>query len=133
MARVADRYAQAPCHARSSRCRLGSAATRYVRRSRLRLARALSRHCPNSGSTPVAHGTPVGLQIGTEFWRKLCLEHGINNDGILQEFALSGDVGDRKDVFFYQADDERFIPRACLIDLEPRYGGCVVIGGWVGG
>lgn len=28
--------------------------------------------------------------------------------------------GDRKDVFFYQADDERYIPRACLIDLEPR-------------
>lgn len=29
--------------------------------------------------------------------------------------------GDRKDVFFYQADDERYIPRACLIDLEPRW------------
>ena len=28
--------------------------------------------------------------------------------------------GDRKDVFFYQADDERYIPRALLIDLEPR-------------
>ena len=28
--------------------------------------------------------------------------------------------GDRKDVFFYQADDERFIPRALMIDLEPR-------------
>ena len=29
--------------------------------------------------------------------------------------------GDRKDVFFYQADDERFIPRALLLDLEPRW------------
>ena len=28
--------------------------------------------------------------------------------------------GDRKDVFFYQADDERYIPRALLLDLEPR-------------
>jgi hypothetical protein len=28
--------------------------------------------------------------------------------------------GDRKDVFFYQADDEHYIPRALLIDLEPR-------------
>lgn len=27
---------------------------------------------------------------------------------------------DRKDVFFYQADDEHFIPRALLMDLEPR-------------
>merc|ERR1712167_79790 len=30
------------------------------------------------------------------------------------------DGSDRKDVFFYQADDEHFIPRALLIDLEPR-------------
>lgn len=88
---------------------------------------------------------------------QLCLEHGISNDGILEEFAtqvcgywlLSEPVsppnamhlllpqrsasveltlsvtcktkgGDRKDVFFYQADDERYIPRALLIDLEPR-------------
>ena len=33
----------------------------------------------------------------------------------------SGTQGDdRKDVFFYQADDEHYIPRALLIDLEPR-------------
>ncbi|KAK9103819.1 hypothetical protein Sjap_021073 [Stephania japonica] len=28
--------------------------------------------------------------------------------------------GDRKDVFFYQADDQHYIPRALLLDLEPR-------------
>lgn len=27
---------------------------------------------------------------------------------------------DRKDVFFYQADDEHYIPRSVLLDLEPR-------------
>lgn len=59
-----------------------------------------------------------GNQIGSEFWKKLCKEHGINKDGILEDFATQG--GDRKDVFFYQADDERFIPRALLLDLEPR-------------
>lgn len=59
-----------------------------------------------------------GNQVGTEFWKKLCSEHGINNDGIVEEYATQS--GDRKDVFFYQADDERYIPRACLIDLEPR-------------
>lgn len=37
---------------------------------------------------------------------------------MLEEFATSND--DRKDVFFYQADDEHYIPRACLIDLEDR-------------
>jgi len=35
-----------------------------------------------------------------EFWKQLCKEHGINNEGILEEFASHGD--DRKDVFFYQ-------------------------------
>jgi tubulin gamma len=39
-------------------------------------------------------------------------------DGTLQEYAMNGD--DRKDVFFYQADDEHFIPRNLMIDLEPR-------------
>ena len=27
---------------------------------------------------------------------------------------------DRKDVFFYQADDDNYIPRSVLLDLEPR-------------
>ena len=56
--------------------------------------------------------------VGDEFWKQLCMEHGISKEGILQEYATQGD--DRKDVFFYQADDEHYIPRALLIDLEPR-------------
>jgi len=52
------------------------------------------------------------------FWQRLCAEHGINKEGILEEWATEG--GDRKDVFFYQADDEHYIPRAILVDLEPR-------------
>eukprot|EP00386_Alphamonas_edax_P009010 GDKI01029618.1.p1 GENE.GDKI01029618.1~~GDKI01029618.1.p1 ORF type:complete len:457 (-),score=126.44 GDKI01029618.1:44-1414(-) len=59
-----------------------------------------------------------GNQIGQEFWKQLCAEHGISKDGILEEYAQSGE--DRKDVFFYQADDEHYIPRALLVDLEPR-------------
>ncbi len=59
-----------------------------------------------------------GNQIGMEFWKHLCKEHGINQEGILEEYATSND--DRKDVFFYQADDEHYIPRALLIDMEPR-------------
>ncbi|CAG0888571.1 unnamed protein product [Darwinula stevensoni] len=59
-----------------------------------------------------------GNQIGFEFWKKLCAEHGINKEGILEEFATEG--VDRKDVFFYQADDEHYIPRSVLLDLEPR-------------
>mmetsp|Transcript_29837 Transcript_29837/g.58439 ORF Transcript_29837/g.58439 Transcript_29837/m.58439 type:complete len:452 (-) Transcript_29837:143-1498(-) len=59
-----------------------------------------------------------GNQVGTEFWKRLCAEHGINSDGIIEDFATDG--SDRKDVFFYQADDEHYIPRAILVDLEPR-------------
>ena len=56
--------------------------------------------------------------MGSVFWQRLCAEHGINKEGILEDWATEG--GDRKDVFFYQADDEHYIPRAILIDLEPR-------------
>jgi len=59
-----------------------------------------------------------GNQIGFEFWKKLCKEHGISPEGILEEHATEG--LDRKDVFFYQADDEHYIPRSVLLDLEPR-------------
>ncbi|KAF9965282.1 gamma-tubulin [Mortierella alpina] len=59
-----------------------------------------------------------GNQIGQEFWAQLCAEHGISKDGILEDFAT--ETGDRKDVFFYQADDDHYIPRAILLDLEPR-------------
>ncbi|KAI8346248.1 tubulin gamma chain [Mortierella sp. GBAus27b] len=59
-----------------------------------------------------------GNQIGQEFWAQLCAEHGISRDGTLED--LSAETGDRKDVFFYQADDEHYIPRAILLDLEPR-------------
>lgn len=59
-----------------------------------------------------------GNQVGTEFWKRLCVEHGIGADGVLEEYAT--DTTDRKDVFFYQADDDQYVPRALLIDLEPR-------------
>ncbi|XP_076640480.1 tubulin gamma-2 chain isoform X1 [Colletes latitarsis] len=59
-----------------------------------------------------------GNQIGFEFWKKLCAEHGISAEGILEDYATEGT--DRKDVFFYQSDNEHYIPRAVLLDLEPR-------------
>ena len=60
----------------------------------------------------------MSATVGSEFWKQLCAEHGINPDGTLQEHANSGE--DRKDVFFYQADDDHYIPRNMMIDLEPR-------------
>lgn len=58
------------------------------------------------------------MKVGSVYWQRLCAEHGISKEGILEEWATEG--GDRKDVFFYQADDEHYIPRAILVDLEPR-------------
>ena len=59
-----------------------------------------------------------GNQIGFEFWKKLCKEHGISPEGTLEEHATAGLA--RKDVFFYQADDEHYVPRSVLLDLEHR-------------
>ncbi|KAL3908995.1 MAG: hypothetical protein SGARI_002811, partial [Bacillariaceae sp.] len=114
-----------------------------------------------------------GNQIGSEFWKQLCLEHGINPDGTLKDpwmdasnngvvnntytgppsvrqphtpgpmgsnmttassvaphnnhgygsataGTMNGVVDDRQGVFFYQSDDDRYIPRALLLVLEPR-------------
>lgn len=47
--------------------------------------------------------------VGFEFWKKLCAEHGINPEGILEDYATDG--VDRKDVFFYQVSLKCHIPR----------------------
>lgn len=65
-----------------------------------------------------------------EFWKQLTAEHGIGKDGVLLDNPVDSSgqpappTGDRKDVFFYQADDEHYIPRSILIDLEPRVKEC---------
>ncbi|CAN6645324.1 tubulin gamma chain [Trichomonascus vanleenenianus] len=70
-----------------------------------------------------------GNQIGDQFWQQLCLEHGISLDGTLEPYAMENSGGgDRKDVFFYQSDDTRYIPRAILIDLEPRVINSIMVG-----
>ena len=62
--------------------------------------------------------------VGMEFWKQLCLEHGIGPDGILEEFATVSGAGDRKDVFFYQV---RARPRqtvrtpSCAVRSETRH------------
>jgi len=91
-----------------------------------------------------------GNQIGGEFWKQLCVEHGIQPDGLPRDDHAthtaepdstnnsnnnlhSGPqntnsshannqnfIDDRKDVFFYQSDAGHYIPRALLVDLEPR-------------
>ncbi|KAL0230024.1 hypothetical protein PCE1_003588 [Barthelona sp. PCE] len=57
-----------------------------------------------------------GNQIGSQFWKTLADEHNIGPDGTLLD---ERELNDRKDVFFYQADDNHYVPRAILLDLEP--------------
>lgn len=47
------------------------------------------------------------VAVGSQFWQQLCLEHGISQDGNLEDFATEG--GDRKDVFFYQVGLPRLL------------------------
>ncbi|WUR04036.1 tubulin gamma chain (TBG) [Vairimorpha necatrix] len=58
-----------------------------------------------------------GNQMATEFWKTILNEHNINSEGSL---ISNTDLNDRKDIFFYESDDNKFIPRSILIDLEPR-------------
>lgn len=43
---------------------------------------------------------------------QLCAEHGIAADGSYEGRGLG--CRDRKDVFFYQADEHRYVPRALV-------------------
>lgn len=52
------------------------------------------------GCSPQLHVVACPAPVGFEFWKQLCMEHGVSPDGILEEYATQGT--DRKDVFFYQ-------------------------------
>ena len=68
-----------------------------------------------------------GNQLGSEFFKRICKEHGIEADGSL---ATQQDFHDRKDIFFYQSDDQRYIPRSINIDMEPRVLESIKANGW---
>ncbi|PVU84761.1 hypothetical protein BB559_005153 [Furculomyces boomerangus] len=58
-----------------------------------------------------------GNQIGNKFWETISAEHGINNDGTYvgdNELQL-----ERIDVYFNEANQGKYVPRAVLVDLEP--------------
>jgi hypothetical protein len=60
---------------------------------------------PVAAAPPLTLRAPNPAAVGMEFWKQLCLEHGIAPDGMLEDFATAG--GDRKDVFFYQVRARR--------------------------
>jgi len=56
--------------------------------------------CGNQSKSPLLLKLTFLRIVGMEFWKQLCMEHGINPEGVLEDFAVNGE--DRKDVFFYQ-------------------------------
>jgi len=59
-----------------------------------------------------------GNQIGSKFWEIITDEHGLNTEGIPDEDQ--NDIqSERLEVYYNQASDNRYIPRAVLVDLEP--------------
>ncbi|KAJ1362004.1 Tubulin gamma chain [Parelaphostrongylus tenuis] len=71
----------------------------------------------SKGQLMCIHVGQCGNQIGQSFWKVLCDEHGIDGRG---RMTCEESIHDYKDVFFYQADDNHYVPRAVLVDLEPR-------------
>ena len=74
-------------------------------------------------------GEIVHVQVGQctnliekDFWNTMNIEHKVAKDG---KFTANNDDGeaarrlDKIDVYFNEADELRFVPRAALVDLEP--------------
>ncbi|KAH0478493.1 MAG: hypothetical protein KVP17_005330, partial [Porospora cf. gigantea B] len=58
-----------------------------------------------------------GNQIGSKFWEVISNEHGISPDG--QYIGSNEQQLDRIEVFYTEAANARYVPRAVLLDLEP--------------
>nr|BAI52961.1 beta-tubulin [Bursaphelenchus xylophilus] len=58
-----------------------------------------------------------GNQIGSKFWEVISGEHGITEDG---SYAGDSDLQlERINVYYNEASDKKYVPRAVLVDLEP--------------
>ncbi|KAF3809528.1 Tubulin beta-1 chain [Colletotrichum gloeosporioides] len=58
-----------------------------------------------------------GNQVGTAFWQTIHDEHGLDQDGYFR--GESTQQSDRLSVYFSEASNNKYVPRAVLVDLEP--------------
>lgn len=61
------------------------------------------------------HVGQCGNQMGYDFWEGVCQEHGIQPDLTSTDPELS----QFNNTYFEEIDQERWVPRAVLVDLEP--------------
>ncbi|XP_066594708.1 tubulin beta-1 chain-like [Prorops nasuta] len=58
-----------------------------------------------------------GNQIGTKFWEVISDEHGIDCTG---KYKGDSDLQlERINVYYSEADEKKYVPRAILVDMEP--------------
>ena len=68
------------------------------------------------------HLGQAGVQIGNSCWELLCLEHGLQTDGVLpldKAGRSSIETEDAFDTFFSVSSSGKYVPRALYVDLEP--------------
>ncbi|KAI0394184.1 tubulin beta chain [Xylariaceae sp. FL0594] len=58
-----------------------------------------------------------GIQIGASFWGTVSREHGLDDNGSYH--GSSSLQLERMSVYFNEAGNNKFVPRAVLVDLEP--------------
>lgn len=61
-------------------------------------------------------------QVSTAFWNTITEEHGLTPDGFLENAdncPPDAIKTDRLDVFFAEASNRKYVPRAVAVDLEP--------------
>jgi tubulin gamma len=58
------------------------------------------------------------ILVGHEFWKQLCMEHSVAEDG--QQDATSASKKSREDLFFSLSNSGHLIPRNIMVDLEHR-------------
>uniref|UniRef100_A0AC35U9V3 Tubulin alpha chain n=1 Tax=Rhabditophanes sp. KR3021 TaxID=114890 RepID=A0AC35U9V3_9BILA len=64
------------------------------------------------------HIGQAGCQIGNACWELYNLEHGIAPDGTIAEWAEE-EPNDALNTFYSDTRMNKYVPRACFIDLEP--------------
>ena len=65
------------------------------------------------------HIGQAGCQMGTSCWKQYCFEHGIARDGSILPQTSSDQVNGTCGAFFTTTENEKRIPRALFIDMEP--------------
>ncbi|GAA5971076.1 hypothetical protein JCM11641_004133 [Rhodosporidiobolus odoratus] len=66
----------------------------------------------------------AGNQVATSFWETILAEHGLGDDGLVQETATDVQQ-ERLSVFFSEAGGRKYVPRGLQIDLEPSTGDAI--------